>query len=52
MTDLVPYPEAGEDGGQGPAGGPSEGAAPAEGARAGAQRLKALVLDSVSSVVS
>src|SRR5258708_38245883 len=50
MTDLVPYPEAGPQGEEPPKGGdPSDGAAAAEGRTAGAQRLKALVLDTVSS---
>jgi site-specific recombinase XerD len=50
MTDLVLYPEGGPEGEEKPpGGGPGEGAAPAEGARAVAQRLKALVLDTVSS---
>jgi hypothetical protein len=39
MTDLVPRPEGGREGGEGPA----------EGAPAAAERLKALVLDTVSS---
>jgi site-specific recombinase XerD len=39
MTDLIPRPESGPAGGEGPAEGPT----------AGAQRLKALVLDTVSS---
>jgi integrase len=46
MTDLVPRPEGGPEGEEKP---PGAGAAPAEGATAVAQRLKALVLDTVSS---
>src|SRR5260370_11703559 len=50
MTDVVPYPEAGPQGEEPPKGGdPSDGAAAAEGTTAGAQRLKALVLDTLSS---